>query len=146
MNNFKRWKEGTTGIPFVDAHMRQLNETGYMSNRGRVNCSSYFVHDLKIDWTWGAAYFESRLIDYDVSANWMNWHMQAFEIYYTNPVYQGFKYKSKEYLQKYIPELSAIDDNRIYAPWEYDIEAYPKPIEIYSKWQRAINQIKKSVE
>ncbi|RZK24877.1 MAG: DASH family cryptochrome, partial [Flavobacterium sp.] len=52
---FKRWCSGTTGIPFIDAHMRQLNETGYMSNRGRVNCASYFVHDLKIDWTWGAA-------------------------------------------------------------------------------------------
>lgn len=78
---FKRWCDGNTGIPFVDAHMRQLNETGYMSNRGRVNCTSYFVHDLKIDWTWGAAYFESKLIDYDVSSNWMNWHMQAFEIY-----------------------------------------------------------------
>ncbi len=146
LENFERWKNGVTGIPFVDAHMRQLNETGYMSNRGRVNCSSYFVHDLKIDWTWGAAYFESKLIDYDVSANWMNWHMQAFEIYYTNPVYQGLKYKSKEFLQKYIPELAQIDDNRIYAPWEYDIASYPRPIEVYSKWQRSINQIKKSLE
>ena len=51
-----------------------------MSNRGRVNCASYFVYDLKLDWTWGASYFESKLIDYDVSSNWMNWHMQAIEI------------------------------------------------------------------
>jgi len=56
---FKKWCSGTTGIPFVDAHMRQLNETGFMSNRGRVNCASYLTHDLMIDWTWGAAYFEA---------------------------------------------------------------------------------------
>jgi deoxyribodipyrimidine photo-lyase len=56
--HFKRWQDGQTGIPFIDAHMRQLNQTGYMSNRGRVNCASYLVQDLKIDWTWGAAYFD----------------------------------------------------------------------------------------
>ncbi len=48
---FERWQSGKTGIPFIDAHMRQLNQTGYMSNRGRVNCASYFVRDLNIDWT-----------------------------------------------------------------------------------------------
>ncbi len=147
---FKKWQEGKTGIPFIDAHMRQLNKTGYMSNRGRVNCASYFVKDLNIDWTWGAAYFESKLIDYDVSANWMNWHMQAFEIYYTNPVHQSLKYRANEYIAKWIPELENIEDDRIHAPWEFpEIIAetnYPKPIEVYSKWSRSINRILKSVE
>lgn len=143
---FERWCTGTTGIPFVDAHMRQLNETGYMSNRGRVNCASYFVHDLKIDWTWGAAYFESRLIDYDVSANWMNWHMQAFEIYYTNPVHQANKYKAQDYIRKWIPELRDHDDIAVLIPWQFDIPAYPKPIEIFPKWTRAINLIQKLMD
>ena len=140
---FKRWCNGTTGIPFVDAHMRQLNETGYMSNRGRVNCASYFVYDLKIDWTWGAAYFESKLIDYDVSSNWMNWHMQAFEIYYTNPVHQSNKYNSQDYIRKWIPELRDKNNIEVLIPWEFDITEYPKPIEIYQKWTRAINLIQK---
>ncbi|MEC5156284.1 DASH family cryptochrome [Chryseobacterium sp. MP_3.2] len=143
---FERWCTGTTGIPFVDAHMRQLNATGYMSNRGRVNCASYFVHDLKIDWTWGAAYFESRLIDYDVSANWMNWHVQAFEIYYTNPVHQSNKYKAQDYIRKWIPELRDQNDIAVLIPWEFDIPAYPKPLEIFAKWTRAINLIQKLVD
>lgn len=145
---FKRWCEGKTGIPFIDAHMRQLNQTGYMSNRGRVNCASYFVHDLKIDWTWGAAYFESKLIDYDVSANWMNWHMQAYEIWYTNPVNQSIKYKSQEYIQRWIPELAHIDNELIYIPWKMEIppEDYPAPITVYTKWSRAEGKILKAAE
>ncbi|MGB3776062.1 MAG: DASH family cryptochrome [Leeuwenhoekiella sp.] len=145
---FERWCAGTTGIPFIDAHMRQLNETGYMSNRGRVNCASYFVHDLKIDWTWGAAYFESKLIDYDVSSNWMNWHMQAYEIWYTNPVHQSLKYKAAEFIQKWIPELSNVESALIYAPWKMTEapSGYPEPIEVYSKWSRSINNIVKAAE
>jgi len=150
LEHFRRWKEGKTGIPFIDAHMRQLNQTGYMSNRGRVNCASYFVHDLKMDWTWGSAYFESKLIDYDVSANWLNWHMQAFEIYYTNPVHQSLKYNANEYIAKWIPELRSVEDNRIHAPWLFNklIEScgYSKPIEVYKKWTRSINRILKSLE
>lgn len=141
--NFEKWCEGRTGIPFVDAHIRQLNETGYMSNRGRVNCASYFVHDLNIDWTWGAAYFESKLIDYDVSSNWMNWHMQAFEIYYTNPVHQSNKYKAQDFIREWIPEFKKSNDIEVLIPWEFDIPEYPKPIEIFAKWERAINLIKK---
>jgi len=143
LEKFKKWCNGTTGIPFIDAHMRQLNETGYMSNRGRVNCASYFVADLNIDWTWGAAYFESRLIDYDVTSNWMNWHMQTFEIYYTNPVHQSNKYKAQNYIRKWIPELADKNDIEVLIPWEFEIPDYPKPIEIYKKWTRAINLIQK---
>lgn len=143
IDKFQRWCDGSTGIPFIDAHMRQLNETGYMSNRGRVNCASYFVHDLKIDWTWGASYFESRLIDYDVSANWMNWHMQAFEIWYTNPVHQSNKYNAQDYIRKWIPELKNANNIEALIPWEYHFEKYPKPIEVYKKWSRAVGLIQK---
>ncbi len=141
--DFEKWCDGKTGIPFVDAHMRQLNKTGYMSNRGRVNCASYFVHDLNIDWTWGAAYFESRLIDYDVTSNWMNWHMQAFEIYYTNPIHQSNKYKAQDFIREWIPELEERNDIEVLIPWEFDVSDYPKPIEIFPKWERAIGLIKK---
>ena len=140
---FERWCSGQTGIPFVDAHMRQLNATGFMSNRGRVNCSSFMVHDYKIDWTWGAAYFESKLIDYDVASNWMNWHTQAYQIWYTNPVNQANKYKAQEFIRKWIPELVDLNDRDVLIPWEVDGLTYPKPAEIFSKWGRAINKIKK---
>jgi len=70
---FERWMNGQTEEPFVNANMIELNETGFMSNRGRQNVASYLVHDLGIDWRWGASYFESQLIDYDVSSNWGNW-------------------------------------------------------------------------
>ncbi|MFM6976987.1 MAG: DASH family cryptochrome [Sphingobacteriaceae bacterium] len=70
---FERWKNGETGVPFIDANMRELNATGFMSNRGRQNVASYLVKDLKVNWTWGAAYFEEKLIDYCPANNWGNW-------------------------------------------------------------------------
>ncbi len=142
-NLFLRWREGTTGIPFIDAHMRQLNQTGFMSNRGRVNCSSYFVHDLKIDWTWGAAYFENKLIDYDVSSNWLNWHVQAYEIWYTNPIHQSNKYKAQEFIKKWVPELKNLSDIQVLTPWLVDELHYPKPHHLFLKWNRSINTILK---
>ena len=70
---FSRWCQGATGDPFVDANMRELNATGWMSNRGRQNVASYLIHDLGIDWRMGAGYFERELIDYDPASNWGNW-------------------------------------------------------------------------
>jgi deoxyribodipyrimidine photo-lyase len=74
---FSKWANGETGIAFVDANMRELNATGFMSNRGRQIVASYLSKDLGIDWTWGASYFESKLIDYDVCSNWGNWNYVA---------------------------------------------------------------------
>lgn len=70
---FEQWKYGNTGVDFVDANMRELLETGFMSNRGRQNVASYLVKDLHIHWVWGAMYFESQLLDYDACSNWGNW-------------------------------------------------------------------------
>ena len=67
------WKEGRTGEPFIDANMTELRLTGFMSNRGRQNVASYLCNNLKVDWRYGAAYFEQQLIDYDVCSNWGNW-------------------------------------------------------------------------
>jgi len=70
---FERWRTGTTGHPFVDASMRELLLTGWMSNRGRQNVASFLTKDLGLDWRMGAEWFESRLIDYDACSNWGNW-------------------------------------------------------------------------
>ena len=74
---FKKWCNGETGQEFIDANMVELNSTGFMSNRGRQNVASYLINDLDLNWTWGAAYFESKLIDYDVASNWCNWMYMA---------------------------------------------------------------------
>jgi len=70
---FEAWKNGETGNDFIDANMKELKLTGFMSNRGRQNVASYLCHNLKLDWRYGAAYFEQQLIDYDVCSNWGNW-------------------------------------------------------------------------
>lgn len=70
---FEKWRTGKTGNDFVDANMIELLKTGFMSNRGRQNVASYLCKDLKVDWRWGASWFESQLIDYDVASNWCNW-------------------------------------------------------------------------
>ena len=70
---FESWKNAQTGNDFIDANMLELKLTGFMSNRGRQNVASYLCNDLKLDWRYGAAYFEEQLIDYDVCSNWGNW-------------------------------------------------------------------------
>lgn len=77
LKKFQQWVNGETVEPFVNANMNELRLTGFMSNRGRQNVASYLVNDLKVNWQWGAAYFESLLIDYDVSSNWCNWNYVA---------------------------------------------------------------------
>jgi len=74
---FERWRRGATGDRFVDANMRELLRTGFMSNRGRQNVASYLVHQLKQDWRRGAAWFESTLLDYDPASNYGNWMYAA---------------------------------------------------------------------
>jgi deoxyribodipyrimidine photo-lyase len=73
----KSWQQGRTGYPIVDACMRQLLATGFMSNRGRQLVASCFVHELAQDWRYGARYFEYQLVDFDVASNWGNWQYLA---------------------------------------------------------------------
>jgi deoxyribodipyrimidine photo-lyase len=70
---FEKWKNGTTGIPFIDASMHQLAATGYINNYSRQMVAIYLVRDLKVSWAKGAAYFEQTLIDYSPASNWGNW-------------------------------------------------------------------------
>jgi deoxyribodipyrimidine photo-lyase len=74
---FLRWCEGSTGEPFIDASMRELAATGQLSNRARQNVASWLARSEGIDWRWGAAWFESQLIDFDVGPNWGNWQYVA---------------------------------------------------------------------
>jgi deoxyribodipyrimidine photo-lyase len=69
----QRWKDGQTKDPLVDANMRELKATGFMSNRGRQNVASFLIFDLGVDWRYGAAHFEEHLLDYDPCSNWGNW-------------------------------------------------------------------------
>jgi deoxyribodipyrimidine photo-lyase len=68
-----QWINGTTPSDFINANMLELQQTGFMSNRGRQNVASYFCNEMNMDWRFGAAYFEEQLIDYDVCSNWGNW-------------------------------------------------------------------------
>jgi deoxyribodipyrimidine photo-lyase len=70
---FENWMNSETDNAFINANMRELKHTGFMSNRGRQNVASFLCHHLQSDWQYGAAYFEEMLIDYDVSSNWCNW-------------------------------------------------------------------------
>ena len=155
---FERWCRGKTGIPFVDAHMRELLQTGFMSNRGRVNTASFFTRDLQIDWRWGAAWFESRLLDYDVASNWLNWNTQALHLYYTNPVHQGMKYdEGGQYVHYWLPELRDVPAPLVHAVFtlsgneqeQYGVRLhkdYPAAIVQPDKWNRAISRIRKAAE
>lgn len=127
--HFEAWKNGKTGYPMVDAGIRQLNATGYMHNRVRMIVAGFLCKHLLIDWRWGEAYFASKLLDYDMSANVGNWQWAAgtgvdaapyFRIF--NPTEQAKKFDSKrEYILKWIPEIDTLD--------------YPSPIVEHS-WAR----------
>lgn len=74
---FQKWCAGNTPWPIVNACMKELQVTGYLSNRGRQLVASCLVNELAMDWRYGAAWFEYQLIDYDVASNWGNWQYQA---------------------------------------------------------------------
>ncbi|MCC5919498.1 MAG: DASH family cryptochrome [Cyclobacteriaceae bacterium] len=120
---FDKWKDGETGVPFIDANMRELKLTGFMSNRGRQNVASFLVKDLKIDWTWGAAWFEHCLVDYDVASNWGNWNYVAGvgndprENRYFNIISQADRYDPNgDYVRLWLEELSEIDGKAVHCP------------------------------
>jgi deoxyribodipyrimidine photo-lyase len=142
-NWFKKWCDGETGYPVVDAGMRQLLQTGYMHNRARLIVSSFLVKILLISWEEGEKYFAQHLIDYDPASNNGNWQWIAgtgadsqpyFRIF--NPWEQAKKYDSNcEYIKKWIPELKDVSNKDI-LNWEntysqYKTIKYPKPIVNY---------------
>lgn len=119
---FKKWCDGNTGYPIVDAGMRELNTTGFMHNRVRMIVASFLTKHLLIDWRWGEAYFAQKLLDFDLAANNGGWQWAAssgcdaapyFRVF--NPELQTEKFDPElKYIRKWVPELGTKD--------------YPKPI------------------
>ena len=97
---FERWTQGRTGQAFVDASLRELAATGFLSNRGRQNAASYLIHDLRQDWRWGAAWFEHQLLDYDPASNWGNWKYLAG----TGTDVRGTAFDVAQQAQRYDPQ------------------------------------------
>jgi deoxyribodipyrimidine photo-lyase len=130
---FELWKFGKTGIPFIDANMRELNATGYMSNRGRQNVASFLVNDLKLPWLMGAEYFESMLLDYDPCSNYGNWCYIAGvgndprENRYFNILGQARRYDSEgEYVKYWLPKLKMVPSNLIHQVDQLTIQEQAK--------------------
>ena len=133
---FAAWKAGRTGMPIVDAAMRQLLETGWMHNRARMIVASFLVKDLLIDWRWGEAWFMQNLVDGDPAANNGGWQWTAgtgtdaapyFRIF--NPVLQSAKFDPHgDYIRRWVPELRGLNEKDIHAPWEKGITVggYPE--------------------
>lgn len=148
---FQKWVDAKTGIPFIDANMNELNATGFMSNRGRQNVASFLVKDMKINWIWGAEYFESMLIDYDPCSNYGNWNYIAGvgsdprECRYFNIPLQAKKYDAQgEYMRKWLPELNDAPLKFLFNPFsvdrsEYDpMNVYPLPCVEIKNWKSVI--------
>jgi len=142
---FKKWCDGETGFPIVDAGMRQLNTTGYMHNRARLIVASFLIKTLLIDWQEGEKYFATKLTDYDPASNNGNWQWTSssgadsqpfFRIF--NPWNQQEEHdNSCEYIKKWVPELTELEPKIIHN-WEteyvnYKNIKYPKPICDYAE-------------
>ncbi|MEQ9694369.1 deoxyribodipyrimidine photo-lyase [Shimia sp. SDUM112013] len=121
----RRWQTGQTGIPIVDAGMRELWQTGYMHNRVRMIVASFLIKNLMIHWRHGLAWFDDTLFDADPANNAASWQWVAgsgadaapyFRIF--NPVTQSEKFDPQgSYIRRYVPELAALPDRSIHAPW-----------------------------
>jgi deoxyribodipyrimidine photo-lyase len=114
---FKAWCAGKTGVPIVDAGMRQLNESGWMHNRVRMIVASYLTKHLLIDWRWGEAYFAEKLLDYDLASNNGGWQWAAGCGTDAQPYFRIFNYDSQQkkfdkdykYVKEWVPEYGTPD-------------------------------------
>jgi deoxyribodipyrimidine photo-lyase len=141
------WRTGRTGVPVVDAAMRQLAATAWLSNRARLVVASFLTRHLLMDYRVGERHFMRYLIDGDVANNLGGWRWTAgvgadpqpwFRIF--NPVLQGMRFDPRgDWVRRWIPELAGVPDQHIHAPWEMSPavaaaagvrlgEAYPLPI------------------
>ncbi len=143
----RAWQEGRTGVPMVDAGMRELWQTGYMHNRLRMIVGSFLVKNLRLHWHHGERWFWDTLLDADLATNSTGWQWVAgcgadaapyFRIF--NPVTQGQKFDPEgDYVRNYLPELTKLPDKYLFCPWEAPEsvlheasinlgETYPHPI------------------
>jgi deoxyribodipyrimidine photo-lyase len=162
----RAWQRGRTGVPIVDAGMRQLWRTGWMHNRVRMIAASFLVKHLLIDWRHGAAWFMDTLVDADLAANSGNWQWVAgtgidsqpfFRVF--NPVTQGEKFDAAgAYVRRFVPELARLPDKFLHAPWTAPEavlrqagislgQTYPAPlIELAAGRARALETYKHTVQ
>lgn len=126
-----KWKEGKTGMPFVDAGMRQINHEAYMHNRLRMNVSSYLYCNLLLDYRRGERYFAETLIDWDLSNNTQGWE-PSYTVF--NPVSQAEKNDPDgEYIREWVPELRDVQGKAVFDPFnrlskeEFKKLGYPEP-------------------
>jgi deoxyribodipyrimidine photo-lyase len=144
---FDNWCQGRTGMPLVDATMRELAATGFISNRGRQVAANYLVNDLQQDWRFGAAWFEEHLIDYDPASNWGNWaylagvssdpqRNRAF-----NALRQAHAYDpDATYVSLWLPELRGVPQHLRHTPFllshlQLDALNYPRLEQIPETWR-----------
>jgi deoxyribodipyrimidine photo-lyase len=131
------WQRGRTGIPIVDAGMRQLWETGWMHNRVRMIVASFLTKNLRYHWLHGARWFWDTLVDADLANNTQGWQWSAgsgadaapyFRIF--APVAQGERFDpSGDYVRRYVPELAKLPSGCIHQPWRVGgVRGYPAPI------------------
>jgi deoxyribodipyrimidine photo-lyase len=161
--DWKRWTDGTTGYPIVDAAMRQLNQTGWMHNRLRMIVAMFLTKDLLLDYRLGERYFMQNLIDGETAQNNGGWQWSAstgtdaqpyFRVF--NPTAQSEKFDPNGvFIRKYCPELGKVPDKFIHSPHEMpEVEQhrsgcrigtdYPSPIVDHSEARnRAISMFKK---
>jgi deoxyribodipyrimidine photo-lyase len=141
------WCYGKTGVPFIDAAMRELYLTGFMSNRARQVVASFLINDLGLDWRLGAEWFEAQLIDYDVCSNWGNWCYVAgvgndprSGLRYFHPLKQAREYDPQaRFTKRWCPELFWADSALVQTPWKWSVKTqkafrvtlgdqYPHPV------------------
>ncbi|MEY4640146.1 MAG: hypothetical protein RLZZ227_140 [Pseudomonadota bacterium] len=152
VEDFALWCEGRTGIPIVDAAMRQLQHTGWMHNRLRMLTAMFLTKQLLIDWRWGERWFMQHLVDGDFAANNGGWQWSAstgtdaapyFRIF--NPVTQSRRFDAEgSFIRQYVPELAGLDKAAIHDPGLLRPDAYPAPmVDLAFGRERALNAFKK---
>lgn len=136
--HLQAWQNGQTGVPIVDAAMRQLNQTGWMHNRLRMVVAMYFTKNLWLDWRLGEAYFASKLVDWDFTANNGGWQWSAstgtdaapyFRVF--NPISQSERFDPEgQFIKQYCPELKSLDKKTVHDPFNRGaiVKGYPKPL------------------
>jgi len=155
IKHLRLWKKGQTGIPLVDAGMRELWETGYMHNRLRMVTGSFLVKNLLLHWREGEAWFWDCLLDADLASNSASWQWVAgcgadaapyFRIF--NPTTQGEKFDPKgTYIRRFIPELKDLPIRYLFSPWTAPEDVLRKAgVKLGTTYPRPIVDLKKSRE
>jgi deoxyribodipyrimidine photo-lyase len=134
---FEAWCAGLTGVPIIDAAMRQLNESGWMHNRCRMIVASYLVKDLIVDWRWGERHFMAQLVDGDLAANNGGWQWSASSgmdpkpLRIFNPTTQAARFDPEAtYIRTWLPELAHVASHDLLSGRIGALErrGYPEPI------------------